>query len=215
MFCSECGAEVKDEAEFCTKCGTKVEQQQIESINIEDGETIDSNEGLLKRKSENIFPKKKIAVIVGIILLFGVGFGIFLICSGSPINNVSRGIYKEAMDDVNYYQCDSFYKAVKDTGMDEEKTPALLDEIKNKENKLLESCSNDDERTFVKKAYRVAQTWYTADVAMCLSEIVKQVKPDGDFTDLENEVSKLVGVAENGYKTLESAKSIEELNGIE
>ena len=155
MFCSECGAEVKDGAEFCTKCGTKVEQQQKESINIEDGETIDSNEELLKRKSENIFPKKKIAIIVGIILLFGVGVGVFLICFGSPIDNVSRSIYKEAMSDVNYYQSDSFYKAVKATGIDTVKTPALLNQIEDKENKLLERCSNEDERTFVKKAYNL------------------------------------------------------------
>lgn len=160
MFCSECGAEVKDGAEFCTKCGTRVEQQQIESINIEDGETIDPNEDLLKRKSENIFPKKKIAIIVGIILLFGVGVGVFFIWFGSPIDNVSRSIYKEAMSDVNYCQSDSFYKAVKATGIDTVKTPALLNQIEDKENKLLERCSNEDERTFVKKAYNVAQRYW-------------------------------------------------------
>ena len=68
-ICKNCGAELRDGAQFCPECGSKIEKVDVP-----------------KKGRKNIW-KKVILFIVAIALLFGIGFGAMYLISGKLTSN--------------------------------------------------------------------------------------------------------------------------------
>lgn len=194
MFCGKCGNKVLDGYEFCMNCGTKVEQEVA---------TIDSKEDKPTWKGKIISTKNKMAIIVVIIFLISIGAGVILIGFGSPIKNVSNEIYKEAVDNVNYF------KSLQVESSEEMKSAES--QINDKYEQLLAKCSNDDERTFVKKAREISNEWLVLKGLKLLSEIAKALNPNANHEEIAENFSEALKSLEESHNRLLNAKNIADL----
>lgn len=70
MFCGNCGNEIKDEENFCGKCGNRVHRLETDVKKEVVGEHIQTKK--IKEKKCNV--KRIVITMLGIIVIFGIGF---------------------------------------------------------------------------------------------------------------------------------------------
>lgn len=78
MFCVKCGKQVEDEALFCPNCGTVVQ-----SVKMEDSVSSNQKNNEMSHQNKKGMNKKRIAVIVGSILVVCLCIAIFSLIGGS------------------------------------------------------------------------------------------------------------------------------------
>ena len=77
MFCKNCGAEVKDDAEFCPSCGTKLKESSFsEKVNNDDAFSEDARRIVSTEAPAGEVASPKSRLVAALLAFFLGGFGI-------------------------------------------------------------------------------------------------------------------------------------------
>ena len=202
MNCNKCGNLLTDADKFCPTCGTKVG----------DNESVDIIEDTNKKYS-----KKTLIVVISLIVVIVIavsGYAIWKTQITSPVENVSNKIYKEAIADVEYYKSDAFYQELSSGDLEDDFAESLNQERDSKKEKLLEECSNEEEKTFVNSAYSVSTLFIQAAATKVSSDMIKEVNPYKDFDELDEKYNNFMDSVNECYDTLTNAESTDELEDL-
>lgn len=102
MFCSKCGAELNDDANFCTKCGTKIKKEtKSNKIEAKEENSVDTENTINENRGSS-----NGLIILGIIMGVALVFGIIASIIDEGYEKIKRNEHLEYVNslDIQYYK---------------------------------------------------------------------------------------------------------------
>ncbi|MDR1565319.1 MAG: zinc ribbon domain-containing protein [Oscillospiraceae bacterium] len=211
MKCINCGAELRETAEFCTECGYP--QKDMPKIVLSDQKRRQQRQRALRS-----FAKLLMCILLAMLLLIGGTFAIAYFSKNnfflrSPMKTIDNSIYRTSFALIDDVRETDFVDLIDDLNNSKE-TEKYKDEYTAKFQQLLSDKKaaggyTDDEKLFVQAAQGV---WYVNYKAALYERTVQS----GGILEAayKNDAKHYREYAEEAYKMLKDAKSTKDIQKV-